>query len=268
MKIAIPYLKAIYIYPIKSLDRIELETATLLKSGALNHDREFALFDQQGKFVNGKRHAKVHLLRSVFHIQSQLLSLQIQGTNQNITFHIDHGRTALEAWLKDYFDFPVKVVQNTSTGFPDDTNALGPTIISSATIETIASWFPQISVEDIRRRVRANLEIGGVPAFWEDQLFTESGKSIQFKVGEALIEGINPCQRCIVLARDPQTGEATDNFQKTFMAKRKETLPSWTTSARFNHFYKLSVNTNVPVSEAGKVLHQGDPIQILKVSQG
>jgi uncharacterized protein YcbX len=52
-------------------------------------------------------------------------------------------------------------------------------------------------------------------------------------------------------------GEATGNFQKIFVTKRRESLPPWTTPARFNHFYRLSVNTNVPESEAGKVLHQG-----------
>jgi uncharacterized protein YcbX len=57
-----PYLAGIFIYPIKSLDRIAVTQATILKSGALKHDREFALFDEQGRFVNGKRNAKVHLL--------------------------------------------------------------------------------------------------------------------------------------------------------------------------------------------------------------
>ena len=127
----VPYLAAIFIYPIKSLDRIALTQATVLESGALQHDREFALFDEQGRFVNGKRNAKVHRLRAAFDAEFKQISLQIQGTDQTV-FHVDDERTALEAWLSDYFGFPVKFVQNSLTGFPDDTNAPGPTVISLA----------------------------------------------------------------------------------------------------------------------------------------
>jgi uncharacterized protein YcbX len=61
-----PYLAKILLYPVKSLDGIEVENARVLTSGSLQHDREFAIFDEQGKFVNGKRHPKIHLLRAQF----------------------------------------------------------------------------------------------------------------------------------------------------------------------------------------------------------
>ncbi len=258
-----PYLAGIYLYPVKSLDRVAVTQATILESGALEHDREFALFDLQGKFVNGKRHAKVHLLRSSLDADFKTLSLQIQGTHQTAIFHLDRERTALEAWLSDYFGFPVKFVQNSLTGFPDDTNAPGPTAIGTGTIEEVTSWFPGLSVEEMRIRLRANLEIGGVPPFWEDQLFTQAGDCVRFQVGSVLFTGINPCQRCVVPTRDSMTGVAYPNFQKIFVAKRQTTLPSWVESARFNHFYRLSVNTSVPESEVGKVLHVGDEVKII-----
>lgn len=258
-----PYLKAISIYPVKSLDGVVLTQATVLDSGALKHDREFALFDEQGRFVNGKHNAKVHLLRSQYDDQFQQLTLQVQGTHHQATFQIDEEQSALEAWLSEFFGFSVKFIQNTATGFPDDTQARGPTVISTGTIEAVASWFPEVGVEEMRLRLRANLEIDGVLPFWEDRLFTEAGQCIQFQIGKVLIEGINPCQRCIVPARDTKTGEATANFQKTFVAKRRDTLPLWTTKARFNHFYRLSVNTNIPPTEGGKLLHQGDEVKIL-----
>ncbi|NJM70946.1 MAG: MOSC domain-containing protein [Scytonema sp. RU_4_4] len=258
-----PYLATIYIYPIKSLDGIDVNQATILESGALQHDREFALFNEQGHFVNGKRTAKVHLLRSTFDARFKTISLHIQETDQKAIFHVDDEQTSLEAWLSDYFGFPVKFVQNTITGFPDDTNAKGPTVISTGTIAEVASWFPDVSVDEMRLRLRANIEIGGVPPFWEDQLFAEADQCVQFQVGEILFEGINPCQRCVVPSRDSQTGKVTTHFQKTFVAKRRESLPPWTTPTRFNHFYRLSVNTNIPASEAGKILNQGDEVKIL-----
>jgi uncharacterized protein len=262
-----PYLQAISIYPIKSLDKIDVNQATILESGALQYDREFALFDEQGHFVNGKRNAKIHLLRSIFDYNLKTLSLHIQETDQKAIFHVDDERTLLETWFSDYFGFPVKFVQNAITGFPDDTDAKGPTVISTGTIEEVASWFGDVSVHEMRLRLRANIEIAGVPAFWEDQLFTEAGKYVHFKIGEVLFEGVNPCQRCVVPSRDSQTGKVTTHFQKIFVAKRKESLPPWTTPTQFNHFYKVTVNTNIPASEAGKILHQGDKIKILGVSE-
>nr|WP_250121335.1 MOSC N-terminal beta barrel domain-containing protein [Chroococcidiopsis sp. CCMEE 29] len=144
------YLARIAIYPIKSLDGVTVTEAPVLKSGALQHDREFAIFDQQGRFVNGKRNAKVHLLRSSFDLVAGTVALQVQGTNQQQVFQLHQQTEELEAWLRDYFGFPVKFVQNSLTGFPDDTNASGPTVISTGTLEAVASWFADISVEQIR----------------------------------------------------------------------------------------------------------------------
>ncbi|NEO28879.1 MAG: MOSC domain-containing protein [Symploca sp. SIO3C6] len=260
---SVPYLANIFIYPIKSLDRISVPQATILESGALEHDREWALVDQKGFFVNGKRNAKIYLLRASFDNDLGTISLQMQGTEQKVTFEIEKEKTVLESWLSDYFGFRVKFLQNTTTGFPDDTKAKGPTVISTATIKAVASWFPELSTEEIRLRLRANLEIGGVEAFWEDQLFAQVGDCIQFQVGEVLLEGIYPCKRCVVPTRDSLTGITYPNFQKIFSAKRQETLPSWVNREYFNHFYRLSVNTKVSTSEAGKILCQGDKIKII-----
>ncbi|MCL1463873.1 MOSC domain-containing protein [Argonema galeatum] len=255
-----PYIAGIFIYPFKSLDAVAVTQATVLASGALEGDREFAIFDAQGRFVNGKRNAKVHLLRSTWDATAKAISLQIQGTEEKQTFHLETELTELEAWLSDYFGFTVQLARNSLLGFPDDPIASGPTVISTATLETVASWFPGISVDEMRLRLRANIEIGGVPPFWEDQLFANAEEVVRFQVGEVMLEGINPCQRCIVPTRNPLSGETYPNFQKVFSSKRQETLPSWVNLSRFNHFYRLSVNTKVSASSAGKVLHIQDEV--------
>ena len=256
------YITGIFVYPIKSLDSVALTEATFLASGALGEDREFAMIDAKGQFVNGKANAKVHLLRSQWDTINKTICLQIQGTTEKREFALETERTELEIWLSEYFGFPVQLVQNSLTGFPDDPIASGPTIISTSTLETVASWFPGISVDEMRSRLRANIEIGGVPPFWEDKLFGNATQTIQLKIGEVLFEGINPCQRCIVPTRNPFTGESYPNFQKIFAQKRRETLPSWVNSSRFNHFYRLSVNTKVPATEAGKIIKIGDNIEV------
>jgi uncharacterized protein len=247
---------SLFIYPIKSLDGIAVTQAKILASGALQHDREYAIIDVDEKYVNGKRNIKVHGLRSHFDLASHSMTLQ------NQVFDLEQNRPEIEAWLGDYFGFPVKLAQNSLTGFPDDAIASGPTIISTATLEEVTSWFPGITVAEMRRRLRANIEIAGVPPFWEDQLFANQGEVVKFQIGEVLVEGINPCQRCIVPTRNTQTGEAYPNFQKIFTQKRKETLPDWVNKSRFNHFYRLSLNTKIPSSEAGKTLKIGDELRL------
>ena len=267
-----PYLSRIFIYPIKSLDGVAVTNATVLQSGALQNDRQFAIFDQQNQWVNGKRNAKVHLLRTSFDLEANTVCLQVQESNQQQVFHLNKERASLESWLSEYFCFPVRLQQNSVSGFPDDTEASGPTVISTETLETVASWFPGIeakgqssATDEMQQRLRANLEIAGVPAFWEDQLFAEAGNIVQFQIGSIHFEGINPCQRCIVPTRNSLTGKVYPQFQKLFVEKRKETLPSWAPISRFNHYFRLSVNTCIPKSEAGKILQVGDEVKILGI---
>lgn len=259
------YLAGIYIYPIKSLDRVALDQATVLESGALKGDRQFAMFDQQG-FVNGKRNPKVHLLRSWFDLEAGTVRLQAQGSGDLQVFDLTEDRRSLETWLSDFFGQPIQLQANPQTGFPDDTHASGPTVISTGTLMETADWFPSLNTEDMRLRLRTNLEIGDVPPFWEDQLFGNPDQVVQFQIGEVLLKGVNPCQRCIVPVRDPFTAQTYPGFQKIFRTQRQATLPAWTQPSRFNHFYRLAVNTRIPASEAGKTLHVGDSVDILAVS--
>ncbi|MGB3311302.1 MAG: MOSC N-terminal beta barrel domain-containing protein [Nodosilinea sp.] len=255
-----PYLAHIDIFPVKSLDGVSVTEATVLGSGALAGDRTYALFDCQSHVINGKRNAAIHRLRSTFPEDGQTITLTIDSNEPSSTFHLQRQRQELEAWLSNYFQQPVALKDNHDIGFPDDTAAAGPTIISTATLETVADWY-DISLDETRRRFRTNLEIDGVPAFWEDQLFSADGSPVQFTIGDVLLKGINPCQRCIVPTRDALTGAATPGFQKTFAQQRAKTLPDWTPPQRFNHFYKLAINTNI-VGQGGKLLKLGDSVSV------
>lgn len=254
-----PYLARLYIYPIKSLDGVAVDQAKVLPSGALAHDREFAIVDQDGKFVNGKRTAKVHRVRSSFDLPNRLVTLGLEGSESR-EFHLEGDRAKLESWLSDYFEMSVQLIQNTDVGFPDDLVSPGPTLISTATLATIATWFPNTTLAEVRQRFRSNLEIEDAPAFWEDQLFSNSGEPVPFTVGAVSFLGINPCQRCVVITRHPQTGEPYPNFQKTFVAERKASLPKEVATSRFNHFYRLAVNTRLAPDSPDNVIQVGDVV--------
>lgn len=244
----------IRLYPFKALDPVDVPAVDVLPSGALKHDRTFALVDADGKIVNGKRFPAVHGLRATFNDDLSVITLHApqRGDLGNIRSRLDADSFAtLESWLDEYFEFPVRVQRDVARGFPDDGDAPGPTLISTATLEAVAAWFPGLSAENIRLRFRANLEIGGVPAFWEDRLFgAEKGADVPFRIGTTRFWGTNPCQRCIVPTRDAASGEQWPAFQKVFMERRKDALPAWAAAGRFNHYYRLALNTR---AEAGVV---------------
>ncbi|MBP0018675.1 MAG: MOSC N-terminal beta barrel domain-containing protein [Cyanobacteria bacterium SBLK] len=253
----IPTLSHILIFPIKSLDGVSVQQARILQGGALEYDREFAIVDARGKFVNGKRTAKIHQLRSQFDLSQRTMTISVQG-NDPQTFSLDRDRKALAQWLSQFLGFTVELQQNRVTGFPDDRRSPGPTIISTATLETLSSWFSEIDVESMRSRFRTNLEFSDTPPFWEDILYEYQSQGQSFAIGRVAVQGINPCQRCIVPTRDPITGEATSKFQKTLAMHRRASLPEWADEKIFNHYYRIAVNTCISVSETGKVLQIGD----------
>jgi uncharacterized protein YcbX len=261
---SLPYLAGISIYPVKSLEPTLLREARLLRSGAIEGDRSFALFDPENKFINGKRFAKIHLLRSKFDFFTQELRLGRAETGLTTSFHVDRDREKLETWLGEFFGFPVSFRRNADVGFPDDLDCPGPTIISTGTLNEVASWFPPLDVQQLRLRIRANLEIGGVPPFWEDQLYGIKGSPVRFRIGDCQIDGNNPCQRCVVPPRDPHTGEGYPHFSEIFRQKREATLPAWAEKSRFDHYYRLAINTIVPPDQAGKTVRVGDVVEIVR----
>jgi uncharacterized protein len=245
---------AIYVYPIKSLSRTAVTESRIIPGGGLIHDREFALFDPEGVVINGKRQPRVHHIQALYDLPRFTVRLG------DARFHLIEDHARIERWFSDYFGFPVTMKRNTTTGFPDDLDSPGPTLVSVASLDAVNGWFPSLDREQVGRRFRANIEIDGVTAFWEDRLFGEPGEVVDFRIGDVRFQGNNPCARCPVPSRHPDTAEVVPEFAKTFSAKRQATLPVWAAPGRFDHFYRLSVNTRVPGTEVGKLLRVGDRV--------
>ncbi|MBX9787475.1 MAG: MOSC N-terminal beta barrel domain-containing protein [Pirellulales bacterium] len=255
-----PRLARIIIYPLKSLDGQPVDKARLIAPGALEFDRRWAITDAAGRFLSGKRTPLVHALRLKFDPQAVAFELSA-GDGPQHTFLWPRHRFDLEHWLAAHFGEPVHVREHERGGLPDDTDLPGPTLISTASLVEVASWFG-LTLDDTRRRFRANLEIDGVPAFWEDRLVGEVGQGVRFTIGVVQLVGCNPCQRCIVPSRDQRTSEAIGGFQREFARRREATLPAWAPRGRFNHFYRLAVNTTVPETSWQATLSVGDEVRI------
>lgn len=248
----------IAIYPLKSFDPLLVNESVLLSGGPLQYDRQFALVNADGKFVNGKRMPQVHLLQVWLDPRERILTASRRDDGQSQTWRIDSERSAIERWFSDYFSDEVSLVENGVSGFPDDNEAPGPTIVSEATLNVVASWFPGLTLDQVRLRFRANLEVSGVPPFWEDQLFLPQSGARAFQIGDVSLAGTNPCQRCVVPTRDPSTGQVWPEFAKKFAEFRAAQLPDWAPADRFSHFYRLTTNTR-SLGSGGRI-RVGDPV--------
>ena len=125
-----------------------------------------------------------------------------------------------------------------------------------------SGWFDGIDTEGMCRRLRPNIVLGGVPAFWEDHLFADRDSRVRFSIGDAELLGVNPCQRCVVPSRDPDTGDEIEGFNQTFIEQRRATMPDWSGGDWFNHDFRLMVNTAVPEASWVETIAVGDELTV------
>ena len=248
------------VYPVKGLDGIDVDRTDILEGGTFRYDREFALFDTDGEVLNGKRTEAVHDLTTGFDPKAGLFEVETEAGERR-QFDLGDASEPAEEWFSDYFSVELELRRDASLGFVDR-REMGPSVISTATLETVASWFDEISVDSMRRRLRANIELGGVPAFWEDHLFADRDHRIRFSIGDTSFVGVNPCQRCVVPTRDPDTGEEYPEFQSIFVENRRKTMPAWSGGDWFDHDFRLMVNTVVPQSSWGETIAVGDRVVV------
>ncbi len=159
------------------------------------------------------------------------------------SFHLVPGEKGPCGWLSEALGIGVLLEERPDGGFPDDRDAPGPTLISTPSLEEVARWFG-FDLAEARRRFRANLEIGGCDAFWEDTLASPARPALnpsladlpgdlpdpyahlpppelrEFSIGEARSRATNVCKRCVVPSRDSTTGAVTAHFRDAFEARR------------------------------------------------
>ena len=253
------HLTSIAIHPIKSLDRHARDRVTISSTGGLSGDRTYAIVDSDGDYVNGKRTAAVHRLRATLDREGSRLELGVDGEDSTHTFHVENDRHALNEWLSEYFGYPVELDKREDrelTDIPDP----GPTVIARATLETAADWFPGIDADELADRLRPNLIVDGVEAFWADRLVPDG----RVRIGEMILEGSRPVPRCVVPTRDPRTGEVYEGFRETFIRNRKETFPDWADLSAFDTYFSLMTATHVPEASRGVALSIGDTVELLE----
>ena len=263
---AAPVLVNIRLHPIKSLDPVYVPEAHISRSGGLELDRAWALHSVDGKWVNGKRTPAIHLIRANYSPDLRSVTLSVPGDRREIptrtfaslaaTKTPPNGSASSSSSRSSSATPRTASPTKPSPAVPRSCPPL-PCKLFLSGFPATPQGFPGIGVDEVRERFRATLEINGVPAFWEDQLFGQEERSVvRFKIGEVNFEGSHPCARCPVPPRNPRTGEILEGFQKFFTQLRQSTLPSWSPRDRFDHFYRLSTNTRVSPTETSKLLRR------------
>ena len=288
-----PTLDRITIYPVKSLDGVDVAEARVLPSGALEHDRRWQLTDMEGRVLNAKRSPLFHAIRAEFDLDARLVTLAIDplataaraipgierlASLAADTFPLVPGPDGPCGWLAEALSTgvlleqaagAVLLVERADGGFPDDRDAPGPTLISTASLAEVARWFG-FDLAESRRRFRANLEVGGCDAFWEDTLASPAWPEVQpslldlpadlpadpyadlpppepraFSIGAVRFQTTNVCRRCVVPTRDSRTGRVTEQFRDAFEARRGRGMRSDIDAGAWGTLFRLGVNTMV-----------------------
>lgn len=223
-------LEHLRVYPVKSLDGVDLDIVRITQGGVIDYDRQYALFDANDIPITSRRDTRVHDLDTAFDLETHVLTVRVRGIDEEHRFELDNERDAANEWFTDFFDTQVLIRRDVTNGFVDRADA-GPSVVSTASLREVASWYDDVSVDSLRRRIRANVEVSGVPAFWEDPFVGQNAPT--FVIGDVQFEGVEACTRCVVPERDPDTGERTPDFGERFIERRRATFPEWADNSAF-----------------------------------
>jgi len=258
-----PFVSRIRIYPIKSLDPVELQEAEV-GTHSLRYDREFALLTQDGRFMNGKRSGRVNELKATYDLPNYGVIFSERKRGPAHSFHLLNDQSAVEKYLSDFFGEPISLIQNREGQLMDIPTASSVTIVSEASMQSLHKDFEDRTLENVRLRFRATIELGGVTPYWEENLVGEPGIGMRFTIGEVDMIGVSPRARCNVPPRDPFTGQTDKTFVRRMMKSRENSLPAKSPIPAYGNLYHLTINTYLSETQKGKRLRVGDPVKIME----
>ena len=256
------HIAGLRVYPVKALDGEPVERAALRPGGTLAGDRAFALVDD-GDPVNAKEFPALHQFSTAHDADAGTLAVTAPGGDRR-EFDLEAERAAAGEWFADRLGADLSLARAGGDAGFVDRPSMGPSVVSTATLEAVASWFDGLDVEGVRRRLRANVEVGGVPAFWEDRFVGDGAPA--FAAGGVRFEGVTPCNRCVVPSRDPDTGEPLDGFREAFLAGRERTFPEWADRDAFDHYYAVMILARAPEAGGDEALAVGDDVAVLEAA--
>ena len=216
-------ISGLYVYPVKSARGVSVTDCQLLPSG-LEHDRRFMVVDEEGTFLTQRDHPTLatlgatitgsELVLAVPGVEPVRVDLVCDGPIAEVTVWgdavrgIDCGPKA--AGLLTHMLARLARLVRMPRGAE---RRVDPDHASPGDVVSFADGFPvlistEASIQAVNaglerpvdvRRYRPNIVIEGAPAFAED-----TWRSIT--IGEARLDLVKPCARCVVVDVDPDRG--------------------------------------------------------------
>jgi hypothetical protein len=267
-------LSEIYIYPIKSLGGILLESANITTRG-LENDRRFMLVDENGRFLSQREYPQLAIFKT--EIEGEFLKItnkkdgrslkiflqysQNPQNSQSITVQIwDDETSAIEIsseatnWFTQALGIPARLVY-----MPDESKRKTDAqySLTGEEITSFSDGYPiliigQSSLDDLNNRLGNPVNIN---RFRPNFVFTngvpfEEDAWHEFTIGNVRFFGVKPCARCVMTTIDQETGET----------KGKEPLLTLNKYRKAGN--KILFGQNVLISQLGTV-SVGDDVRIL-----
>ena len=233
-------LSEIYIYPVKSLGGISVDTAIAEERG-LQYDRRYLLVDENGLFLTQRDSPSLALLKLSFTENGFNVLNTKNSSHTIIPFESDSKKNVtitiwddvcnavqvnqdLDNWFSNALDKKVSLVY-----MPDDEKRIvEKTYINEDHIVSFADAYPFLiigksSLDDLNTRLvnpipmnrfRPNLVFTGGNAYEEDNWK-------DFKIGNAEFIAVKPCARCVITTTDQKTAERSAEPLKTLSNYRK-----------------------------------------------
>lgn len=256
----------LFIYPIKSLGGIALNTAQLTDRG-LQHDRRWMLIDDNNRFLSQREHAQMALFKlevladalKVTYTDGSTINIPFISLKENLLDVVIWDDTctgqlvsdAIDAWFTVKLGIPVRLVY-----MPDETHrAADPRYTTQGTIASFADAYPalligQASLDDLNSRLadklpmnrfRPNIVFTGGEAYSEDQMNHITINGID-------MYGVKLCARCVMTTINQET-----------IAKSKEPLKTLASYRRKGA--KILFGQNLAFNNTG-VINVGDDLSV------
>jgi len=213
--------------------RVAARDAIRLDADGVAENRRFFLIDERGRMVNGKRLGSLQALVADYSPAARTLTLRFPdgsevggaigaGTPLQAQF-LAHPvpATLLDGpWseaLSAFAGTPLRLVESAlSAGAVDRGATATVSLVSRASLERLAAAAGVTGRLDARR-LRMLIEIDGVEAHAEDVWLERP-----LRIGEALIMIRGHVGRCVVTARDPESGERNVDTLGALASYRRE----------------------------------------------
>jgi uncharacterized protein YcbX len=265
------YLSELYVYPIKSLGGVRLDSATVEARG-LQHDRRWMLVDAHNQFLTQRKYGQMALLKTT--LEGMGLRITAPGKGE---LRVPYGAHTGEKLNVTVWDdtCPALAVGTRPTaglrrplGFPAGwctcppkppargrpvrpfgrRRELSPTRTRSWSLASFPGR-PQRPADRARAHQPLPAQLRGARAapFAEDTWG-------HFRIGESYFYGVKPCARCVMTTIDQETAQ-----------KGREPLQTLATYRAANN--KIYFGQNTLYANQGTRVAVGDPVEVLRLGK-